>query len=364
MTAEKELHKNIAQVVEIVDAIFKKHLNAIALLKRVGRCTCRPSRNRKSMTMAKTNPFGPKGWTPERVGDLTGKTYVITGANAGAGFEAAKILLSKGAAVVMLNRSAPKSEAAIAKLKQDVGADADVRFILMDLADLASVRQAAEQLLTEVPQIDAFIENAAIAQVATQKLTKDGFESQLGTNHYGHFLLIRLVFDRLVESKARIIIVGSGGHKMGLKRLQLYDMNFDKNYNPHVTYCHSKFAQMMFAYDLERRVKSANLPVSVHVCHPGMAKTTLAQEESAGFIKFMLTISAPFAQSAERGAWPEILCATEENLKPFAYYGPTKRNEMGGPVGECVLEASVLDAEQAQKLWTLSEKETGVTWAL
>ncbi|MEX0286580.1 MAG: SDR family oxidoreductase [Paracoccaceae bacterium] len=312
--------------------------------------------------MANPNPFGPKGWTPERVGDQTGKTIVITGANAGAGYEAAKIMLSKGASVVMLNRSIPKSEAAIAQLKQEVGRDANVRFIHMDLADLASVRQAAERVNAEIPQIDVFIENAAIAQVATLQRTKDGFESQLGTNHYGHFLLTHLVFDRLVESKARLIIVGSGGHRMGLKRLQLDDLNFEKNYHPHITYCHSKFAQMMFAYELERRVKAANLPVSVHVCHPGMAKTTLAQDESAGFIKFMLTIAAPFAQSAEKGAWPEILCATEENLKPFAYYGPTKRNEMGGPVGECVLETSVLDPEQAYALWEASEAATGIGW--
>lgn len=314
--------------------------------------------------MKKENPYGPKGWSPERVSDLTGETYLITGANAGAGYEAAKIFLSKGAAVVMLNRSAPKSQAAIKQLKSEVGADAMVSFIEMDLADLSSVRKAAERVNAEVPQIDAFIQNAAIAQVATQKFTKDGFESQLGTNHYGHFLLTSLIFDRLVESNARIIVVGSGGHKMGLKRLQLDDMNFDKNYNPHVTYCHSKFAQMMFAYDLERRVKAAGLPVSVHVCHPGMAKTTLAQEESAGFIKFMLTIAAPFAQSAERGAWPEVLCATEENLKEAAYYGPTKRNEMAGPVGECVLEESVLDEDQASKLWEYSEKETGAQWSL
>lgn len=313
--------------------------------------------------MAQSNPFGAKGWTPERVGDLSGKTYVITGANAGVGYEAAKIFLSKGATVVMLNRSAPKSEAAIAGLKKEVGANADVRFIQLDLADLASVRQAAERVIAEVPHIDAFIGNAAIGQVAKQQFTIDGFESQLGTNHYGHFMLTGLIFDRLVESQARIVIVGSNGHKMCLKRVQFEDMNFDRNYNPHVAYCHSKFTQMMFAYELERRVKAAGLPVSVHVCHPGMAKTTLAQEESAGFIKFMLKIAMSFGQSAERGAWPEILCATETNLKGTAYYGPTKLGELVGPVGEGTLQTSVLDEAEAQKLWVLSERETGVNWA-
>ncbi|WP_299405913.1 SDR family oxidoreductase [Acaryochloris sp. IP29b_bin.148] len=314
--------------------------------------------------MAKANPYGPQGWTPARIDDLTGKTYVITGANAGAGYEAAKIFLSKGASIVMLNRSTDKSEAAIEALKSEVGKDADVRCIKMDLADLGSVRTAAERVNAEVPQIDAFIQNAAIEQVATQQFTKDGFESQLGTNHYGHFLLTSLIFDHLVESKARIVIVGSGGHKMGLKRIQLEDMNFDNNYNPHVTYCHSKFAQMMFAYDLERRVKAANLPVSVHVCHPGAARTTLSKDEANKMTKFLFTLLSPLAQSAERGAWPEVLCATEDNLKESAYYGPTKRGEMVGPIGECNLEESVLDAEQAGKLWELSKAETGVRWPL
>lgn len=312
--------------------------------------------------MSKSNPFGPKGWTPERVGNLKGKTYLITGGNAGAGFEATRIFLSKGANVVMLNRSEEKSKTAITNLRSEFGKEAKVKFIQLDLANLASVRQAAEQILQQIPKIEAFISNAAIAQVAKQQLTVDGFESQIGTNHYGHFLLTHLIFERLIQSESRIIVVGSGGHKMGQKKVQLEDMNFDNNYTPHFTYCHSKFAQMMFAYELERRVKSAKLPVSVHVCHPGAARTTLAQEEANGITKFLLKLLSPFAQSAERGAWPEVLCATEKKLKEFAYYGPTKRNEMVGPVGECNLEKSVLDISQAQKLWKESEEKTSVQW--
>ena len=119
--------------------------------------------------------LGPKGWTPERLGDQSGKTYIITGANAGAGFQAARTLLKKNAKVVMLNRSPEKSEAAIADLKQEFGANADVSFIRMDLSVLDSVREAAEEVLKTVPRIDALINNAAIAQVPTRKLTVDGF---------------------------------------------------------------------------------------------------------------------------------------------------------------------------------------------
>ena len=143
----------------------------------------------------KDTRFGPEGWTPERLASLAGRTYVITGANAGAGFQAARILLSKGAKVVMLNRSAEKSTAAIDDLKEEFGAGADVSFVRTDLAELASVRDAAAKVLETVPRIDALICNAAIAQVPTRRLTEDGFESQLGTNHYGHFVLCGMLFD-------------------------------------------------------------------------------------------------------------------------------------------------------------------------
>ncbi|CAM9837777.1 unnamed protein product, partial [Ectocarpus sp. 12 AP-2014] len=166
--------------------------------------------------MAETK-FGPEGWTPERLGNLAGKTYLITGANAGVGFQASRILLSKGAKVVMLNRSVEKSAAAVKDLKEEFGAGAGVSFVHMDLAELASVREAATEVLKTVPQIDTLICNAAIAQVPSQKLTKDGFESQLGTNHYGHFVLCGMLFDRIEESKGRIVVVASLGYKMGIR---------------------------------------------------------------------------------------------------------------------------------------------------
>ena len=140
----------------------------------------------------KAKEFGKKGWTPERLGDLSGKTYLITGANTGAGFEATKILLSKGAEVVMLNRNEKKSQKAIAELQGEFGENVQVSFIQMDLASLTSVRNAAQKVIKTVPKIDALICNAAVAQIAKQEFTPDGFESQLGINHYGHFLLVNL----------------------------------------------------------------------------------------------------------------------------------------------------------------------------
>ena len=312
-----------------------------------------------------TQGFGKQGWTPERLGSLSGKTFLITGANAGAGFEATKLLLSKGAEVVMLNRNEKKSNQAINDLNEQFGENAKVSFIIMDLAELASVRNAAKEVNRTVPKIDALICNAAVAQVAEQKFTPDGFESQLGINHYGHFLLVNLLFDQVEQTKGRIVVVASEGYKMGLKTIQFEDMNFDKNYHPNNTYCHSKLAQMMFAYELQHRIKKANKEVKVYVCHPGASKTSLIDKDTPLMTRIIWSIlsASPMVQSAEKGAYPEVMCATEDELKQEAYYGPSGRMNWVGPVGECKLESFVLDRTIADKLWDLSEKETDCKWS-
>lgn len=314
----------------------------------------------------KDTQFGPEGWMPERLGDLSGKTYVITGANAGAGFQAARILLGKGAEVVMLNRSAEKSAAAVAELKQEFGAGAAARFIRMDLAEQASVRMAAEEVLKTTPRIDALICNAAIAQVPTRKLTPDGFESQLGTNHYGHFTLCGMLFDRIEASKGRIVVVASLGYNMGLKTIRFEDMNWDKGYGPNSAYSQSKLAQMMFAYELQDRAQAAGRKVAVNVCHPGSSRTSLISTSGgwATRIIFGLMSLSPMVQSAEKGAYPEIMCATEDGLQQRALYGPTGRMEFVGPVGQGTLEPHAHDKAVMVKLWERSEQDTGFTWAL
>jgi NAD(P)-dependent dehydrogenase (short-subunit alcohol dehydrogenase family) len=309
--------------------------------------------------------FGPNGWTPERLGDLKGKTYLITGANAGAGFQAARILLSKGARVVMLNRSAEKSQAAVADLKTEFGTDADVSFIRMDLASLASVRAAAAETLISVSRIDALICNAAIAQVPTQKLTEDGFESQLGTNHYGHFLLCGMLFDRIEKSTGRIVVVASLGYNMGIKTIQFDDMNWDKNYSANPVYSQSKLAQMMFAYELQDRIASTGKGVEVYVCHPGSSATSLIATSGNWLTKllFRLMTLTPMVQSAEKGAYPEVMCATEDGLEQRALYGPTGRMEFVGPVGRGTLNPHAYDKPVMERLWTASEEATGFNWA-
>ncbi len=310
------------------------------------------------------NPWGPTGWTPQRLGNLTGKTYLITGANGGAGFEASRALLAKGAQVVMLNRNPERSAAAIETLRHEFGADAGVSAIEMDLAVLDSVRRAATEVLEKVPHVDALICNAAIAQVARQEITVDGFESQLGVNHFGHFLLVGSLFERIEASRGRVVVVGSNAYKMGLKRIKFEDLNFDDGYTAWNAYAQSKLAQMMFAYDLQRRVQAAGKQVQVQVCHPGASKTNLLKDTASRFHKFVWAISSRLiAQSAEKGSWPEVMCATAPGLQPETLYGPTKRLDTVGPVGACRLEAPALDRDMAAKLWALSEQKTGLRWS-
>lgn len=309
--------------------------------------------------------FGANGWTPERLGSLAGKTHLITGTTSGTGFEAARVLLSKGAKVVMLNRNPQKSAGAIDALKQEFGSDADVTSIEMDLSSLNSVKEAAAKVLEQVPQIDSLICNAAIAQVPQQQLTEDGFESQLGTNHCGHFLLCGLLFDRIEESKGRIVVVASLGYNLGLKTIQFDDINWDKKYNANNAYSQSKLGQMMFAYELQDRIKAAGKNTQVYVCHPGSSATSLIKTSGSPamrFIFWLMTLS-PMVQPAENGAYPSLLCATEDGLEPRALYGPTGRMEFVGPVGQGTLEPHAYDKDVMTKLWDWTEEATGHSWS-
>lgn len=313
------------------------------------------------------NKYGKKGWTPERIGDLSGKTYVITGTTSGTGFEAARILLSKGARVVMLNRNPKKVDDTIANLKKMLGANVDVVSIQMDLAAQASVKKAAREVLSKVDRIDALLCNAAIAQVPSQKLTVDGWESQMGVNYFGHFTLQGLLFPMIEKSKGRIVTVGSMGYDMGLKTIKFDDLNWEKDYTPNDAYSQSKLAQIMTIYELQDRLeKAGKTEVKAYACHPGSSRTSLISTSGSFMMKiiFGLMKLSPLTQPAENGAYPALMCATEENLDQKAFYGPTGRNNWVGPVGAHPIKPHAKDKVVAKKLWDLSEKETGISWNL
>jgi len=309
------------------------------------------------------NKFGKKGWTPERIGDLNGKTYVITGTTSGTGFNAARILLSKGAKLVMLNRNPIKAEETINNLKQQLGNSIDVLNIQMDLAKQASVRTAAQEVLDKLSRIDALICNAAIAQVPTQKITVDGWESQMGVNHYGHFTLQALLFPLIEKAKGRIVTVGSMGYDMGIKTIKFDDLNWNKDYTGNDAYSQSKLAQIMCIYELQDRLKKAGkTDVKAYACHPGASRTSLISTSGSLFMRIMFYLMMPLTQSAEKGAYPQLMCATEDGLDQKEFYGPTGRSNWVGPVGAHPIKPHAKDKVVAKRLWELSEKETGIKW--
>lgn len=313
----------------------------------------------------KTNQFGKQGWTPERIGSLKGKTFVVTGTTSGTGYEAARILLSKNAKVVMLNRNPQKSKSVIATFKKELGEHIDVSFIVMDLAEQKSVRKAAQEVLKKVTRIDALICNAAIAQVPNQKITVDGFESQLGVNHYGHFTLQGMLFPLIEESKGRIVTVGSMGYNMGLKTIKFDDMNWNKDYTPNDAYSQSKLAQIMSVYELQDKLKKAgNTDVKVYACHPGSSRTSLIDTSGSFMMRMIFNLMklSPLTQSAEKGAYPMLMCATEKDLDQKEFYGPTGFKNFKGPVAAHKLEAHAKDKTVAEKLWEVSEKATNLEW--
>ena len=306
------------------------------------------------------------GWTPAEIPSLKGKVFVITGATSGTGYQAVRTLLLKGAEVVMLNRNSEKSERAIDTLKAEFGKTISVSYVLMDLSDLASVRRASEKVLATTNKINALICNAAIAQVPKHTLTIDGFESQLGTNHYGHFLLSGLLFERIAQSHGRIVVVASLGYNMGLKTIKFGDLDWHKNYNPNAAYSQSKLAQMMFAYELQDKIKSAKRPVEVYVCHPGSSATSLIDTNGGALTKFIfnLMMKTPLVQTAEKGSYPSVMCATSDSLEQRALYGPTGFIQFVGPVGKGTLNAHAYDKPVMEKLWSVSEEKTKFAWKI
>jgi NAD(P)-dependent dehydrogenase (short-subunit alcohol dehydrogenase family) len=303
---------------------------------------------------------GFSNWTADRLPDLTGKLYVITGGNSGIGFEAAKHLGKAGADVVLACRSVPKAEDAARELRQQVKGQVDV--VQLNLSDLASVRAAAEELRGKYQKIHALINNAGVMQTPEQK-TADGFEMQFGTNHLGHFLLSGLLIDLVEAAAGRVVTLSSIAHLSG--EIRFDDLMGEKAYSPMSAYTQSKGANLMFALELDRRLKASGKKAISIACHPGYTNTNLQSTGPTGFFNFLYKITNPiFAQSGPDGALPTVLAAAGIEAKRGGYYGPQKMGETRGPVGDAKVAAYVLNDETARKLWEESEELVGYTWVL
>ncbi len=286
------------------------------------------------------------GWDIGDIPDLTGRTYIVTGANSGLGAATTRALTGAGARVIMACRNEVKAHTVAAEM----GERAQVR--RLDLADLASVRDFADG----IESADVLINNAGIMAVPLRR-TADGFEMQIGTNHLGHFALTGLLLDKIRE---RVVTVSSGAHAIG--RIDLADLNWERRrYQRWAAYGQSKLANLMFAYELQRRLAAAGSPKLSLAAHPGYAATEL-QSHTESFQDFMMSVgNRLFAQSAEMGALPTLYAATAE-VEPGAFYGPGGlRGLRGHPVRSGSSSAS-RDEMTARRLWELSEQLTKVTY--
>ena len=301
---------------------------------------------------------GFRNWKPNRLPDLTGKTYLITGGNSGIGFEAAKHIGNAGGNIIIAARNPEKADRAVEALKPLV--KSSVEHVTLDLADLSSVRSAAEDVRGRVAHIDALINNAGIMQTP-QLQTADGFEMQIGTNHLGHFLFNGLLFDLVEKASGRIVTVSSIAHKYG--RMYLDDLMMTKTYSPTYAYGQSKLANLLYALELDRRLKASGSKVTSYACHPGYSDTSLQSTGPRGFWNGMYKITnALMAQPAAKGSIPTVLCAAGTEAVPGAYYGPTGMGEMRGPVSDALVSEKALIEADAANLWDQSEALVGFSW--
>jgi len=284
-------------------------------------------------------------WTPAEMPDQSGRTFVVTGANSGIGLAAAGKLAASGAHVVLAVRDAAKGEAAAAGLS----GDPEVR--ALDLADLASVRAFAEGLDRD---IDVLVNNAGV-MATPYRTTADGFELQLGTNHLGHFALTGLLLPGIHD---RVVTISSGGHRIG--RINFDDLQSERSYNRWRAYGQSKLANLLFMYELQRRVDAAGSPLRSVAAHPGYAATNLQSHTESIQDRIMALSNRIFAQSHEQGAWPTLYAATTPDLPGGAYVGPDGFLEQRGHPKLVGSSAAARDEDTARRLWEVSEELTGV----
>lgn len=311
--------------------------------------------------MTNPQPDAVTKWKVDRLDDLTGKTYLITGANSGVGYEAAVHLRRANADVIVAARSRNKGEAAAATLSR-VTSNGSVELVQLDLASTDSIRAASEAVHALTDGLDAIINNAGIMQTPEQK-TEDGFELQFGTNHLGHFLLNHLVFDLVTARSGRVVPVSSIAHRSA-PGINFDDPMFTHDYSPTNAYSQSKLANLMYGLELARRLDAAGSSVISASAHPGYSATNLQSTGPTGFFKAFYKLSNLLAQSAVDGAVPEVLAAAGREARNGAYYGPTKLGDTRGPVGESKISDAAQDQAAGKQLWALSEELLDITWSI
>jgi NAD(P)-dependent dehydrogenase (short-subunit alcohol dehydrogenase family) len=299
-------------------------------------------------------------WTTANIPDQTGRTAVVTGANTGLGYQTAAALAAKGAHVVLAVRNTDKGNEAAARIA-DATPGASVAVQALDLTSLASIRQAAEELRANHTTIDLLINNAGV-MMTPKSTTKDGFELQFGTNHLGHFALTGLLLDRIVAAPgSRIVTVSSVGHRFARSGIRFEDLQWEKDYSRVGAYGQAKLANLMFTYELQRRLQGTDTIAAA--AHPGGSRSELTRNLPR-LVQAVSRVLEPLYQGPDMGALPTLRAATDPGVVGGQYFGPDGFAEQRGyPVVVASSRVSH-DIGAQQRLWAVSEELTGVTYPI
>ena len=291
-------------------------------------------------------------WTERDVPDQTGRVAVVTGANTGLGFETARVLAERGATVVLAVRNVEKGRQAAARMT------GDVTVCELDLASLDSIHTAADELHATHAKIDLLINNAGVMYTPKQT-TRDGFELQFGTNHLGHFALTGLLLDLLLPvAGSRVVTVSSGGHRIRAA-IHFDDPQWERSYHRVAAYGQSKLANLMFTYELQRRLAPHGTTAAV-AAHPGGSATELDRNSPAALRLLFALVMPVMGQKAAMGALPTLRAATDPAVLGGQYYGPAGLGEIRGHPRLVTSSPQSYDMAIQRRLWTLSEDLTGV----
>jgi NAD(P)-dependent dehydrogenase (short-subunit alcohol dehydrogenase family) len=299
-------------------------------------------------------------WTTGDLPDQSGRVAVVTGANTGLGYHVAAALAQTGAHVVLAVRNLDKGNLALARIVA-AHPDADVTLQELDLSSLASVRAAAAALRNAYPRIDLLDNNAGVMWTPKQ-VTEDGFEMQFGTNHLGHFALTGLLLDNLLPVRgSRVVTVSSMGHRLRAA-IHFDDLQWEHSYDRYAAYGQSKLANLLFTYELQRRLAEQHTNTIAVAAHPGASSTELGRSAPT-LIKPLLALAGPLLfQSAEMGALPTLRAATDPDVEGGQYFGPDGLGEQRGHPKLVSSSAQSHDEDLQRRLWTVSEDLTGVTY--
>lgn len=307
-------------------------------------------------------------WSTDDIGDLTGKTAVVTGANSGLGYQTALALASKGARVVLACRDRGRGEEAAGRIRAATEGTAATLVELgsLDLASLASVRAFASWFTTAHDGLDVLVNNAGVMAIPRRQ-TADGFEMQLATNHLGHFALTGLLLPSLLaRTGARVVTVSSTMAQIG--RINFDDLQSSRHYRRWMAYGQAKLANQHFAFELDRRVRARGLDLTSVAAHPGYAATNLqtagARMEGSSLKEQVMELgNRIFAQSDAHGALPTLYGAVAPGVEGGQYFGPDQLFGMRGHPRAVSPVRQARDVQAARRLWEMSEDLTGVRFA-